>query len=389
MDVIKKLAKRTFEVEWSGIRAMNAMAKQIDDVVNLTIGQPDFDTPGDIIEAAKKSLDEGYTRYPPTNGYEDLRMALAEKLQKQNNIVADPNSEIFVAVGAMQTIFNTVLHLVEPGEEVIVIDPGFDCVSQTRLFGGVPISVPVREENGFKVDPDDIRKAVTNKTKLMILNTPSNPTGAMLDEDILVEIAKIAQQYEIFVLSDEPYEDIVFDGKKHVCIGSLEGMQDLTITAFTFSKSYAMTGWRVGYAVAHKAIVDEMNKLQEHMVTGVASVSQRAALSALEVGATAVQEMSAKYQKRRDIVFEGLNSIEGLSCVLPEGAFYAFPNISRTGKDSWTLAKYLVREHKVAVVPGIIFGKQGEGHVRISFASSSENLKNGITRLKRGIEGCL
>ena len=379
------LADRTHEVEWSGIRIMFAMADQIPGVVNLGIGQPDFDTPVFIRDAAKEALDEGYTRYPPAKGFADLRRVIAEKVKTENRIVADPDSEIYVAVGAMQVIFNTCLHMLNPGDEVIVVDPGYDYYSQIRLFGGVPVPVAAHESNLFKVDPADIRAAITDKTKLMIINTPSNPTGAIFDEDILRSIADIAIAHDIWVLSDEPYEHILFDGHRHISIGSFEGMAERTISAFTLSKSYAMTGWRVGYTVAPKAIIDEMEKLMEHMVSGVTAVAQRAALAAISGSQDCVREMVVTYDKRRHLVHEGLNAIDGIKCINPESTFYAFPNISSTGLSSWEFAKYLAREHKVAVVPGSIFGRAGEGYVRLSFAASMEQLKKGIDRIARGV----
>jgi len=380
------LAKRSLAVEWSGIRVMFALADEIPDVVNLGIGQPDFDTPPFIIEAGKKALDEGYTRYPPAKGFRDVREAIAEKVARENGIRADPDQEIFVAVGAMQVVFNTVLHLVEPGDEVIVLDPGYDYYSQIRLFGGVPVPVEVREENLFKVDPLDIKKAITKKTKLIILNSPSNPTGAVLDEDQLREVAALSQKHHIFVLSDEPYEHILFDGKKHISIASFDGMKELTITAYTLSKSYAMTGWRVGYAVAPKFIIDEMEKIMEHMVSGVTAMAQRAALAAITGPQDCVKEMVEKYARRREIVYRGLNDIEGISCVLPEATFYAFPNISRIGLSSLDLARFLVREYKVALVPGSIFGDKGEGYLRLSFAASEAQLKEGLARIEAGVQ---
>jgi len=386
MTIEKHLSGRTHEVEWSGIRIMFALADEIPDVVNLGIGQPDFDTPEFIRNAAKLALDEGYTRYPPAKGFSDLRHAIAEKLKRENNIIADPAREIFVAVGAMQVIFNTCLHLLNKGDEVIVADPGYDYYSQIRLFGGVPVAVPARESNRFKVDPADIRAAITDKTKLMIINTPSNPTGAIFDEEILRDIAQMAIEHDLLVLADEPYEHILFDGHPHISIGSFDGMAERTISAFTLSKSYAMTGWRVGYAVAPPVFIDEMEKLMEHMVSGVAAVAQRAALAAIEGPQDCVRKMVATYDKRRQIVYDGLNAIDGIKCLNPESTFYAFPNIKSFGLSSWDLAKYLVREHKVAMVPGSIFGKGGEGYVRLSFAASAEQLREGIGRIKRGVE---
>ncbi len=379
------LSKRTHEVEWSGIRIMFAMADKIPDVVNLGIGQPDFDTPAFIRDAAKQALDEGYTRYPPAKGFPDLRQVIAKKLKEENGIVADPDTEIYVAVGAMQVIFNTCLHMLNHGDEVIVIDPGYDYYSQIRLFGGVPVPVAVHESNQFKVDPEDIRAVVTPKTKLMIINTPSNPTGAIFDEEILRNIADMAMEHDIWVLADEPYEHILFDGHRHISIGSFEGMAERTISAFTLSKSYAMTGWRVGYTTAPRAVIDEMEKLMEHMVSGVTAVAQRAALAAISASQDCVREMVATYEKRRHLVYEGLNAIKGIQCLKPASTFYAFPNITATGLSSWEFAKYLVKEHKVAVVPGSIFGSAGEGYVRLSFAASMQQLEEGIARIERGV----
>ena len=383
------LATRSHAVNWSGIRVMFALAEQIPGVINLGIGQPDFDTPEFIREAAKQALDEGYTRYPPAKGFPDLREAIAEKLHRENRIIADPASEIFVGVGAMQVIFNTILHLIEPGDEVIVIDPGYDYYSQIGLFGGVAVRVPAREQNLFKVDPADLKAAISPKTKLIILNSPSNPTGAVLDESQLREIASLARERNIFVLSDEPYEHILFDGRKHLSIASLEGMQPLTISAFTLSKSYAMTGWRVGYVAAPAFIIDEMEKLMEHMVSGVTAVAQRAALAAITGPQDCVKTMLAEYEKRRAVVHQGLNEMDRVSCIPPEATFYAFPNISKIGLSSWDLAKYLVQEHKVALIPGSVFGENGEGYLRLSFAASEANLRDGLSRIKTGVEALL
>ena len=389
MEIDQHLSKRSHEVEWSGIRIMFALADEIPDVVNLGIGQPDFDTPEFIRDAAKQALDDGFTRYPPAKGFEDLRRVIADKLKRENNIAADPDTDIYVAVGAMQVIFNTCLHLLNKGDEVIVIDPGYDYYSQIRLFGGVPVPVPARESNRFKVDPDDIKAAITNKTKLMIINTPSNPTGAIFEADSLRAIARLAMEHDLIVLSDEPYEHILFDGHQHISIGSFKGMARRTISAFTLSKSYAMTGWRVGYTVAPPAVINEMEKLMEHMVSGVTAVAQRAALAAIEAPRDCVREMVKIYDERRLIVHEGLNSIDGIRCLKPESTFYAFPNISSFGLSSWEFAEYLVKEHKVAVVPGSIFGKAGEGHVRLSFAASVEQLMEGIGRIQRGVEALM
>jgi aspartate/methionine/tyrosine aminotransferase len=385
MDIKKSFAARNQGVEWSGIRIMFALADKIDGVVNLGIGQPDFDTPEHIREAAKIALDQGYTRYPPASGFADLRQAVAKKLARENRIQADPDSEIFISVGAMQGIFNIMLHLLNQGDEVLVVDPGYDYYSQIRLFGGVPVRIAAREENQFKIDPKEVAQAITPKTKAFILNTPSNPTGAIFDRDILEQVAAICQKHGIIVISDEPYEHILFDGNNHVSIGSLDGMQDLTVSIFTLSKSYAMTGWRVGYVAAHKAIIAEMEKLMEHMVSGVTSVAQRAALAAIEGSQDCVRQMVKKYARRRDLLINGLNRIQGISCIKPESTFYAFPNISSFGMSSWEFARHMVENHKVAMVPGSIFGENGAGFVRISFATSSANLEEALKRIEKGV----
>ena len=381
-----QLAPRTRRVEWSGIRKMHAMAETLEGVINLGIGQPDFDTPAHIIAAAKQGLDQGYTRYPPAQGFLDVRQAIAAKLAARNGITADPETEIMVTVGAMQVVFNTMLNFVEADDEVIVFDPGYDYFSQIRLFGGVPVPVPLHESNGFRLDPEDLRAALTDRTRLIVVNSPSNPTGAVFDRALMQQIADIAIEHDVLVFSDEPYEDLMFDRREHVSIAALSGMKERTITAFTLSKSYAMTGWRVGYAVGTSTVIAEMEKLMEHLVSGVTAVSQRAALEAIAGPQDCVAEMTAAYARRRAIVHEGLNAIRGVSCVLPDATFYAFPNIKATGMTSWDLAEYLLRKHRVITIPGPIFGANGEGYLRLSFAVPDDELREAMARLKRGIE---
>lgn len=381
----KVISERSIAVEWSGIRTVSGKMNKIKTGgISLGVGQPDFDTPAHIREAAKKALDMGFTRYPPSKGFDDLIEVISEKLKQKNNIVADPESQIFISVGAMQAIFNTMIVLINPGDEVIVIEPGFIYNSQIRLFGGVPVPVIAREENGFKVDPDDIRKAVTPKTRLIILNSPSNPTGTMYEREILMDIASIAQQHKIYVLSDEAYEDIIFNADHH-SIGSIDGMQELAISVFTFSKSYAMTGWRVGYVVAKSEIISEMEKLMEHMLSGVTAVSQRAAIAALKGPQNCINEMVSEYEERRELICNALDQIEGVSYCKPEATFYIYPNISGTGIESPELVDFLIKTQKVGTVPGNTFSQNGLNHIRISFATSQENIVEGLSRIKKGI----
>lgn len=379
------LSDRLKAVEWSGIRKMHAMADGMDDVINLGIGQPDFDTPAHIIQAAKDALDAGFTRYPPARGFADVRAAIAAKLKRQNALDVDPDKHVMVTVGAMQVVFNTMLNHIEPGAEVIVMDPGYDYFSQIRLFGGTPVSVPLREENAFRLDPKDLSAAITERTAMIVVNSPSNPTGAVFDRATLEAIATIAKDHDLLVFSDEPYEDLCFDGREHISIASLPGMFDRTVTAFTLSKTYAMTGWRVGYVVGPEPVVDEMEKLMEHLVSGVTAVSQRAALAAISGPQDCVADMMEAYARRRDIVDEGLNAIPGISCCRPDATFYAFPNIKATGLKSWDLAEHLLRTQKVITIPGPIFGPQGEGYIRISFAVPDDQLREAIDRIAAGI----
>lgn len=380
------LARRLSSVEWSGIREMHAMASPLDGVINLGIGQPDFDTPAHIVSAAKAALDQGFTRYPPARGYSDLRRAIARKLASENVLEVDPETEVMVTVGAMQVVFNTMLNFLEPGDDVLVMDPGYDYFSQIRLFGGTPISVPIREENGFRLDPSDLSAALTPRTKMMVVNSPANPTGAVIDRATMQEIAKIAIDHELMVFSDEPYEALMFDDRRHISVAAIDGMWDRTVTAFTLSKTYAMTGWRIGYAVGPEPIIDEMEKLMEHLVSGVPAMVQRAALAAIDGPQACVQDMVAAYARRRQIVVDGLNDIAGVSCLSPDATFYAFPNVSALGMSSWDLARYLLTEHRVVTIPGPIFGSRGEGYLRLSFAVEDDELREALSRLKTGIE---
>ncbi len=371
--------------ELNDVRGLQALAEEIPGVINLAMDQSDLETPEFIRKAVKKALDDCYAGNLPIRGFMDLREAIAAKLKAENNINADPDSEILVAAGTTPIVFSACRHLIEAGDEVIVVDPGFDYGTHVQLFGGIPVRVPAYESNGFKVDPDDIRSSVTEKTKLVIINTPANPTGTILGKTVLKEIAKIARKHNLWILSDESYEHIVFDGKKHISIGSLDGMKDRTIFTYSLSTSYAMTAWGVGYAIAPKAVIDEMGKLCEHMGTRVAAVVQRVALAEMTAPRDSIRNRLKKYQNCRALVHQGMNAIEGLSCQLPEATFYAFPNFTKLGLTSWNLARYLVREHKVALVPGSIFGTKGEGFLRLSFAIDPARLKEAIACIKKGV----
>lgn len=366
---------------------MYNLALGVEDLIHLEIGEPDFPTPNHIIEDAKKAMDERYTRYTPTSGYMDLRERIAEKLLKENKIEADPASEIIVTAGAMQALSLAILVTINPGDEVIIPNPAYESFErQVKFAGGIPVPVQVKEENEFRLLPEEVERVVTKKTKMIILNTPSNPTGTVMSKSDLEGIAEIAKRHDLLVLSDEIYEKILYDGVKHFSIASLPGMKDRTITVFGFSKTYAMTGWRVGYAVSNKEIIKEMNKVQEFYVTCAPSISQRAALAALEGPQDCIEKMVKEYEKRRDFLCYEINKCDKISCIKPKGTFYLFPNISKTGWKSEEIAEVLLKKGKVVVVPGRAFGKYGDYFIRLSFATSMDALQLAVERIKSCLE---
>lgn len=357
-------------------------------VISLAAGQPDFVTPQHIREYAKKALDEGYTFYPPSRGLPELREVISKKVAKENGIEADPNSEIIVTVGGKQAIFSSILTLVDAGDEVIVADPSWvtyePCV---KLAEGRVVPVPVSEQNQFRLMAEDILKAVTSRTKLIIINSPNNPTGSVLRREDLKEIADVACDKDLFVISDEIYEYLVYDGLKHSSVGSLPGMKERTITANGFSKAYSMTGWRLGYLVGPKQIVQHILAIHEHSVTGPCSFAQKAAAQAMNDPRSekSIESMVTEFEKRRNVMVQGLNKIPGITCVKPSGAFYSFANISALGRNSMQIANHLLEKALVATVPGSAFGERGEGYLRLSFANSAENITEALDRIRSAL----
>jgi len=355
------------------------------DVISLSVGEPDFVTPEHIRAYAKKALDEGYTYYPEVSGNLQLREAIAEKLTQENDIDADLKSEILVTVGGKQAIFLAMMATVNPGDEVIITDPCWvtyaPCI---QLAGGKPVYLPLREENGFHIATDILDRAVSSKTKMVVINSPNNPLGNVLNKSDLEIIADAAKHKQFLVLSDELYEKLIFDGERHYSIASFPGMKDFTITVNGFSKCLAMTGWRLGYMVTSASIAKRLKAIHSHMVTGPCSFVQRAVALALRDPLTekSVKEMVSEYYQRRDLVARKLSEIEQISCVRPQGAFYAFPNISRFGLSSMEFSKILLEKARVAVVPGNEFGARGEGFVRLSFATSRDKLTSAFERMK-------
>ena len=374
------------KIKPSGIRKLFNLAQGKKDLVSFGIGEPDFITPTHIREAAKKALDEGYTRYTPNLGFPELREALAIKLNQKNKISVTPE-EVVVTSGGTEALFFSFYTLLNPGDEVIIPDPGFVTYeSQVYFAGGTPVYFPLRGENNFHPDLKELKNCVTSKTKAILLNSPSNPTGAAFSQEELLAIAEIAKEKDLFIISDELYEDIVYGDREHTSIASLPGMKERTISIFGFSKSYAMTGWRLAYLAAPADLVEEIAKLLQNTSVCSNSIAQRAGLAAIQGSQDCVVKMFTAYNERRNLLVKGINEIDGLSCHAPEGTFYAFVNIKDTGMTSEELSMYLLEECKVVTVPGTAFGPCGEGYIRLSFATSLEDIKEGIRRIKKGIE---
>ena len=366
----------------SGVREIFDMARGIPGLVHLELGEPDFPMPNHITQAAIQALHDGFTKYTPNAGIEELREAISEKLKRQNEMDVDANREILVTAGSMEALSLSLLSTVNENDEVVIPDPGYvSYLPLVLLAGGVPVPVPLTEEKDFRLTSESLEKVVTKKTRLVVMNYPSNPTGAVSLPEDLKAIADFAVDRDLLVLSDEPYERLVYPGSRHHSIAALPGMLERTISVFSFSKTYAMTGMRVGYAVTGRELIRQMTKLQEHYVACVNSVAQKAAVAALRGPQTCVEDMLKEYARRRDVIIEGLSKIEMMTCRKPAGAFYAFPNISRSGQDSKTFAQNLLKEAKVATVPGVAFGKLGEGHIRLSFATSIDNIKEALKRM--------
>jgi len=360
------------------------LERQGKDVIHLEIGEPDFPTPAHIIEAAKRALDEGYTHYGPTQGLPELRESVARYISSTRDIRVGPE-HVSIVPGGKPIIFFPMLALIEPGDEVIYPDPGFPIyASMIRFSGGVPVPIPLVEERGFSFDLDLLRKRLSPKTKMLVLNSPQNPTGGMIPAEDIRAIAELVRDRDLMVLSDEIYSRIYY-GEAPVSIASLPGMLEKTIILDGFSKTYAMTGWRMGYGVMPEWLVDAVNKLMVNSNSCTATFTQRAGIAALEGPQQPVDAMVAEFRRRRDSFCAGLNQVPGFRCALPGGAFYAFANITGTGVGSKELADYLLYDAGVSCLNGGAFGEFGEGYIRFSYANSYENLMLAVERIKAAV----
>ena len=384
------IAERVSRLNGESAFAILSKAKALEekgiDVIHLEIGQPDFQTPSNIMEAADKAMAQGYTGYGPTLGYNELRKTVAEYAKKYKNVDADFEN-VAIVPGGKPTMFFTMLTLVRPGDEVIYPNPGFPIYESCIKFAeGVPVPLPITADNNFRLDIEKFKSLITPKTKLIIINSPCNPTGGVLEnEDILAMAEILKDRPDIFILSDEIYDRLVFEGKAF-SIASLPEFKDRTLVLDGFSKSYAMTGWRIGYCIANKDIIKQFEMIMVNSVSCTCSFTQMAAIEALTGPQDSVDEMRAEFKKRRDWLVDALNKIEGISCKLPRGAFYAFPDISSFGLSSKEFADRLLDEEGVALAWGTSFGEYGEGHIRISYATSLDNLKEAVNRIKRFTE---
>ena len=363
-------------------KALEARGKE---VIHLEIGEPDFDTPRNIIDAAVNALHTGKTHYGPAAGIPELRTALAEDMGKRRNIKINPD-QVVVTPGAKPIMFFVILALINEGDEVMYPNPGFPIYESVINFVGAnPIPYPLREEREFSFDIDEFLSLITDKTKLIILNSPQNPTGGILSESDLKAVAKVAQEKNIFILTDEVYLNIIYEGVHH-SIASLPGMQEQTIILDGFSKTYAMTGWRLGYGAMPKELAEKVVQLQINSNSCTATFSQYAGIEAVRGPQDDVHNMVAEFKKRRDVIVDGLNQIEGVSCLRPHGAFYVFPNIKPLGVDGKQFADMLLEKFGVAALSGTAFGKFGNGYLRFSYANSIENIQKALDRIEQAVK---
>lgn len=377
-----RLSDRVGKLPASGIRAMFDLADQYEHTINLCIGEPGFDTPQNIIDAGCKALNSGYTKYVANAGIMPLRTAIAKKMNQNGFDVSAEN--VIVTFGAGQSLMSAMQAILNPGDELLVPNPCFpNYFGYASLAAAVPVMVPTYEEDHFHVRADILEKYLTKKTKALIINSPGNPTGGVLPREALEEIADFAIQHDLLVISDEPYEQIIYDDHQHISIATLPGMFDRTLTVNSFSKTYAMTGWRIGYTVAPKETIKAMTKLQGSLSANVTSAVQVAAIEALEGPQDSVSQMQKEYDRSRKVLIEGLNQIQGFSCLMPEGAFYAFANIKKTGLRSKEVAVKLLEDVQVVTTPGDAFGPDGEGYLRLSFAATLSDIQEALVRMKK------
>ena len=382
-------AERMNALPFSGIRVMmekaTRMQKEGTDVIHMEIGRPDFDTPQVIKQAAFDALARGNVFYTSNYGTPELRQAIADKLLRDNGVAYRPE-EILVTIGVGEGTYAAMAAFLNPGDEVLVPDPVWlNYIHVPHFFEAVPVSYKLREENDYQIDLNEIESLITEKTRMLVINTPGNPTGTVQSRETLEGLAEIAKRHDLIVVSDEIYEKLVYGDAKHVSIASLPGMKERTITLNGFSKCYSMTGWRLGYAAAPVEFISAMVRVHQYINTCASSFVQEAGVTALEKAEPDVQEMVKEYERRRDYAVAAFNAMDGVSCRTPGGAFYIFVNVKSFGRSSAEIADWLLEEAGIATVPGSAFGPQGEGYIRISYACSYERIVEGMERMKAAL----
>ena len=369
----------------SGIRKLFDIASGMDGVISLGIGEPDFITPWHIRNAGIMSLEKGRTQYTSNAGLVELKQEVANYMKRRLDLSYEPNNQVLITVGGSEAIDLAIRAFVEPGDEVLIPIPCFVCYDPiTRLAGGVPVLLETKAEDNFKLTPELLKKNITDKTKALILPFPNNPTGAIMDKEDLEKIAEVLRNTNIMIISDEIYAELTYTDKRHVSIAEIDGMYDRTVVINGFSKAYAMTGWRLGFACGHPDVIGPMIKIHQYAIMCAPTTSQYAAIEALRFGDKDIEDMKTEYNYRRKLIVNGFNKM-GLDCFEPMGAFYCFPSIKRTGLSSEEFCEKLLLEEKIALVPGVAFGKSGEGHLRVSYAYSVEHIKKALEGVERFI----
>lgn len=385
MKLAERMSRLGTETAFEVLAKAKSLEAQGKEVIHLEIGEPDFDTPRNIIDAAVKALNEGKTHYGPAAGVPELREVLAEDMGKRRNIKIHPN-HVVVTPGAKPIMFFSILALIDEGDEVMYPNPGFPIYESVIDFvGAKSIPYPMREEREFSFNLDEFMSLITDKTRMIILNTPQNPTGGILTEEDLNAVAKVAQEKDIYILSDEVYLNIIYEGTHH-SIASIPGMQERTIILDGFSKTYAMTGWRLGYGAMTEDLAEKVVQLQINSNSCTATFSQYAGIEAVTKPQDEVYKMVAEFKKRRDVIVDGLNVIDGISCLRPHGAFYVFPNIKQLRIDGKKFADLLLEKFGVAALSGTAFGEYGEGYLRFSYANSIENIQRALDKIDQAVK---
>ncbi|MDR1563406.1 MAG: aminotransferase class I/II-fold pyridoxal phosphate-dependent enzyme [Oscillospiraceae bacterium] len=386
MDYENILDKKARDIKPSGIRKFFDIASEMKDVISLSIGEPDFSTPWHVRQAGIQSLDKGKTWYSPNKGFSELRASVCEYFNRRFGVSFDKDTETLITVGGSEAIDLMIRSLIGEGDEVLIPDPSFVAYEPiTKIVGGVAVSVPTREEDSFRLTAEDLKSKITPKTKLLILPYPNNPTGAVMRRSHLEAIAEVLRGTNILVLSDEIYGELTYGSERHVSFASIEGMRERTVVVSGFSKAFAMTGWRLGYALGPEPIIAVMTKLHQFAIMCAPTTAQYAAIEAMQNGDDDIEHMRGEYDSRRRLIVDGFRKL-GFSCFEPEGAFYIFPCIKHTGLSSDKFCERLLNEKHVAVIPGNAFGESGEGYIRVSYSYSLKHINEALKRIKEFME---